>query len=115
MGAADAMISRLASMTTGRRLAGFAALATWAVAPAGAPQQLWRSAAAPRGPCGERLAVICGRDGDGHDDIVASVYVPLIPGYASPLTPEAWFFSGRTGQVIGQGPRTYGNLVSAGD
>lgn len=85
-----------------------------ATLPLAAQQQVWRIDAPSQGPFGEHLAVIGDKDGDGHDDIVTTVYVPISPGSTN-LIAEVWFYSGRTGLPIGQGRRNLLELARAGD
>lgn len=79
-----------------------------------AQQQVRRIDSPPQGPFGNQMAIIGDKNGDGHYDIAVAVYVPIVPGGSS-LTPEVWFFSGTTGQPLGQGRRMFTELASAGD
>ncbi|MCU0862528.1 MAG: VCBS repeat-containing protein [Planctomycetes bacterium] len=91
-----------------------AAMLAGVLSTAGAQQQVMRIDRPPQGPFGNQLAAIGDRNGDGHADIAVAVYVPIIPT-SSTLVPELWFFSGSTGQPLGQGRRNFIQLASAGD
>lgn len=62
----------------------------------------------------ETLAVIGDRDGDGWDDVVRTVGIPLWPG-APWYDYQAWVYSGRTGGLLTMGPSGAIPLVRAGD
>lgn len=98
-----------------RRIVWTLAISTAWSAPA--QQVLWRIDAPPQGPFGRHLAVIGDRDGDGFDDFVTTVYVPIPPGTA--LFPQVWFYSGRDGGILGQDLRAFGlyyhQIARAGD
>ena len=81
---------------------------------AASQQQVRRIDSPQQGPFGRMVAIIGDKNGDGHDDIAAAVYVPIAPG-GTTLVPEVWFFSGATGQVLGQGRRNIDEIARAGD
>lgn len=75
---------------------------------------VWRIPSPSVGPFGDDFAVIGDRDGDGHDDVVRTVWIPIYPG-AIEKNPHAWVYSGRTGALLAQDARLAGRLATAGD